>query len=176
MLIAKHKIGNHRKGFGILEVMIASMILVTVVGAVVAMGSASVRGGLTASDKTTAYNLAQECLEKARSVRDGNWVDQNIPTATEWNTNLTTANLSMLSECKTTSVGTPQVEYTRGVVVTNVPWFDPTSGDPPQYGVPLQDIPEDMVQQITVTVSWLGENSNQSLTGSTYLTDWKMIN
>lgn len=164
---------NYRQGFGILEVVIASMILVTVVGAVVAMGSASVRGGITASDKTTAYNLVQECLEKARQVRDTAWVDTDPSTV--WDSKIKETELSVLSECDDLTVGKPEVAYTRNVTVGPVAWYAPGE-TPPTYGISAANKVPDNVVKVTATVKWIGENGEKQISGSTYLSDWKGIN
>ena len=164
---------KYQKGFGILEVMISSMILVTVVGAVVALGSASVRGGLSASDKTTAYNLVQECLETARAVRDTAWIDGD--SATDWNSSFV-SNLGTSICPAEVIIGTPEVKYTRTITTEEVSWYGGTTG--PKYGVITSPIfiPKNKTRKISVEVKWMGESGERKLIGSTYLTDWKAIN
>lgn len=75
-------ISSRKKGFGILEVLLASVIIIIILGALVFL----VRGIL---NKTTYYQerlqatmLAQDGIEKVRQIRDTNYIDANP--ATEW--------------------------------------------------------------------------------------------
>ena len=168
---------HSQKGFGVLEVVIACMILVTVVGAVVALGNASVKGSVTASDKTVAYNLVQECLEAVRAERNTAWLDS---TSAKWynkflsNPSTNTVNPSLTGgKCSSSvSVGTPAVSYSRSIRVDNVSWY---SASP----TPITDTSgtaPDRIRKVSVSISWIAENgSTKTVRGSTYLTDWKAI-
>ena len=63
------------KGFGILETLLASGVLITVVSAVVGLGAAAVRAGQQAADRQIAYHLANEAIETLRQTRDSRWID-----------------------------------------------------------------------------------------------------
>lgn len=170
------KVKRAQKGFGIVEVLIASMILVTVVGAVVALGSASVRGGLNAADKTVAYNLVQECLETVRGERNTAWTDG---VANEWTAGMINPSddkvLAVLKEsegCKSKigeeGIGTPKVSFTRELEIASVPWYT--------AAVPFQNSnPGKIIKKVTVKVTWTSEYGEKSIQGSTYLSDWKPI-
>ena len=72
-----------KQGFGILETLLASGVLITVVSAVVGLGSAAVRAGQGAADRQIAYHLANEAVEIMRQTRDSRWIDGNGQTT--WN-------------------------------------------------------------------------------------------
>lgn len=177
-----------RQGFGLLEVVISSVILVTIVGAVVALGAASVRGGLTASDKTTAYNLVQEGLEKVRALKDKSETDgvnnswdhylvSGFSKITDSTFQLTALSGTTDSTYKKgleqtapnmgsgekVSVGTPTVDYYRFIKIEN--W----------YGV-AETPPRSTGKKVTCYVVWYSESGIKEIKGSTYLTDWKQIN
>ncbi len=63
------------RGFGILETLLASGVLITVVSAVVGLGSAALRAGQGAADRQIAYHLANEAVEIMRQTRDSRWID-----------------------------------------------------------------------------------------------------
>lgn len=70
------------KGFGLIEVLIASTIIVMTISSLTFVA----RGALTSTDRTQdriqAANLAAEGIEIVRTIRDTNWIDQNP--ATGW--------------------------------------------------------------------------------------------
>ncbi|MDO8443913.1 MAG: prepilin-type N-terminal cleavage/methylation domain-containing protein [bacterium] len=70
------------KGFGLIEVLIASTIIVMSISSLTFVA----RGALTSTDRTQdriqAVNLAAEGIEIVRSIRDTNWIDQTP--ATGW--------------------------------------------------------------------------------------------
>ncbi len=180
-----------RQGFGLLEVVISSVILVTIVGAVVALGAASVRGGLTASDKTMAYNLVQEGLEKVRALRDKSETDG---VNNSWDAYLTLtptgthfAKISETSDLQLVSL--PNVtddEYKKPLDSNGE---DMEDGEKVSVGTPTVDYYrfikiEDWYdsttrpagKKVTCYVVWYSESGIKEIKGSTYLTDWKQIN
>lgn len=170
----------YQKGFGLLEVVVSSMILVLVVGAVVALGMASVRGSSTASDKTAAYNLVQECLETIRAQRNTAWLD----TSENWydhflidtRTNIIdSSNFQISNKCgNVNSGGTQPVDYSRSISVSDVDWYGLANAPTYNNGTV---IPQDKIKKVTVTVRWMADNgTNRTITGSTYLSDWKTLN
>ena len=64
------------RGFGLVEVLVASAILALVVGGSIALMRSSLRRTVLAADRTVAMNLAQEAIEAIRSARDTTYTDQ----------------------------------------------------------------------------------------------------
>ncbi len=71
------------KGFGIIEVLISSSIIISVLGGLVYAGRMTYQNTLYLQDKSQAIALAQEGLEIVRQIRDTNWVDNSADT--HWN-------------------------------------------------------------------------------------------
>ncbi len=75
---------KYKKGFGIIEVLIASVVIVLIIGAVTSAGMSSLRSSTRLQRRGQAAYLAQEGLEAVRQIRDTNWVDGN--NLTNWAT------------------------------------------------------------------------------------------
>ena len=73
---------SKEKAFGIIEVLIGSMLIVAVLVAIVGIGKMSLNAAEGNRQRIKATFLAQDALEKVRLMRDTNWID-GIP-ATEW--------------------------------------------------------------------------------------------
>jgi type II secretory pathway pseudopilin PulG len=71
-MIYREKIKN---GFGIVEVLIASVIMMIVIFALTAAGRSALRGTIYLHERAQAMYLAQEGIEQVRQVRDSNWLD-----------------------------------------------------------------------------------------------------
>lgn len=177
---------RNKNGFGILEVLIAAMILVVVVGAAVALGHASLRSSALAAEKTTAYNLAQEGIELVRKIRDNSWVDDN--TSTGWSNGLKVNNseygeYQLISapvwhlesvtrgEFEKIKIGEPSIEYTRKVKIDNVNWY--TAANLGLDSATFPNDPNKVIKKVTVIISWDSITGSRDLTAQTYLTDWK---
>lgn len=77
-------ISKREKGFGILEVLIAVVIIVTILGALVFIGRSALNNSIHAQERAQAIYLASEAIEDIRKTRDANWIDKNE--ATTWKT------------------------------------------------------------------------------------------
>jgi type II secretory pathway pseudopilin PulG len=65
---------RHHKGFGLLEVLLATTIFMVVIGSMVTLNQMAVRNAVLANHRTQAYNLAEDALETVRQMRDTNWI------------------------------------------------------------------------------------------------------
>lgn len=72
------------KGFGIVEVLIASTVIVIILFALTSAGKNALAGSTGTQQRAQALNLAQEGVELVRQIRDTNWIDGN--NATDWDT------------------------------------------------------------------------------------------
>jgi len=77
---------SKKKGFGLLEVVIAAGIISIFAGGVVLLSVASLRSSVINKHRTQAAALAQEAIEGIRVIRDSAWIDQD--STTEWDTNI----------------------------------------------------------------------------------------
>ncbi len=182
---------TNKNGFGILEVLIASMILIVVVGSAVALGHASLRSSALAAEKTAAYNLAQEGIEQVRNIRDTAWVDQQSDTdwssglnvngvqagqykldkiSTGWHLINVAANATD-NDFEQLNIGEPAITFTRKVFIEKVNWYtgDNIGIDP----VKFPGDPDKVIKKVKVVISWISVTGDRDLTTETYLTDWK---
>ncbi len=72
-----------QRGFGLLEVVLASGVLAMVVGAAVGLVRSSLRRTVIGLERTVAMNLAQEPIEQLRSARDSVHIDGRVNTWTD---------------------------------------------------------------------------------------------
>lgn len=64
-----------KKGFGLLEVMISSVIIIMILVALVFIGRSALNNNQYLSQRSQAIYLAQEGIEMVRQIRDTNWTD-----------------------------------------------------------------------------------------------------
>jgi hypothetical protein len=76
------------KGQTLLEVIIASGIIVASVLTVITLGIVTVRGGRTSEFRVVAANLAREGIEYFRNVRDSNWLKIDSTSTGNWDDGL----------------------------------------------------------------------------------------
>ena len=80
-MIKQHK--KYNRGFGLLEVLVSSSIIIMILSSVVFIGRQAIVNSTYLQQRAQAIYLAQEGLEQVREMRDTNWNDQN--SETEWN-------------------------------------------------------------------------------------------
>ncbi|MCL5795361.1 MAG: hypothetical protein M1338_03305, partial [Patescibacteria group bacterium] len=71
-----------RKGFGIIEVVVAVSIMIIIVSGAAILEKNAIRNSVIASERTQAYNLAREGIEAVRAIRDTSWING---TGANWN-------------------------------------------------------------------------------------------
>jgi Tfp pilus assembly protein PilV len=70
------------KGFGILEVLISSAIIIVVLGTLVFIAQSSLSNASYMQERAQAVSLAAEAIETVRQNRDSNYIDE--ANATQW--------------------------------------------------------------------------------------------
>lgn len=75
---------KRKKGFGLLEVLVSSTIIIIVIGTVVSIGSASMKNNEYLQQRAQAIYIAQLGIERVRFMRDSNWIDGRSDT--NWKT------------------------------------------------------------------------------------------
>lgn len=83
------------KGFGILEVLISSAIIIVVLGTLVFIAQSSLMNAAYMQERAQAVSLAAEAIETIRQNRDSNYIDQN--SETQWNTVGTLSNADVFN-------------------------------------------------------------------------------
>lgn len=109
-----------KKGFGILEVMVAAMIIITILAALVFISHAAINNSVYTQQRAQATYLAQEGIETVRQIRDTNWIDSN--SATQWDTLIwdgTKANLLKVDTTRSYNIALSGSKY--GLEVINLP-------------------------------------------------------
>lgn len=74
---------NHKKGFGLLEVLLAGLIIIIMLSALVVVARAAISNSLYLQQRSQATFLAQEGMEIVRQIRDTNYIDGSNNTT--WN-------------------------------------------------------------------------------------------
>lgn len=177
----------NKKGFGLIEVLVASAILALVVGGAITLMRTSLRRTVLAADRTVAMNLAQEAVEAVRSGRDTTYTDQIVnswvanmggdsPGSTSYKLDLSQLNgqgsvYSLVSGSEVITLN--QVDFKREIFV------DIPSGFTANAGIKLNGSTvsdRQVIRRIRVLVSW-GDLNNPSpleqVEAITYLTDWR---
>ena len=165
------------RGFGLLEVVLATGIVALVLGAVLSVLSVSARRADLAARRVTAMYLAGESLEQARALRDsaaqddrnahwtgvlpvqesGRFERRQDGTGFHWLFTASPAEEITLAD---------GVTYKRTVMVAALPQV---FGD--QIGLPADNLSQ-IGRHIDVRVTW-GTSVGESVRASTYLTDWR---
>lgn len=141
---------KHQKGFGLVEVIVSIAIFTLVMVGVQQLGRVALYNYETSKNRTIAYNVIQESFEKMRNQRD-----TNAQSAASWSSGITDGGILTQMEA------TPVVGLTNGAIrfVVRTPVSGAMNGQ--------------NALAISATVSWQDRRGPQSLTATTYLTDWK---
>ncbi len=81
------KITNSQQGFGIIEVLVASLMLAALLGAGVILAKTSINRLNFSQKKLIAYNLANQALEEVVAIRDRAYTDGDANTNLEGSAN-----------------------------------------------------------------------------------------
>lgn len=166
------------RGFGLLEVVIASGILAIVVGAAVGLVRSSLRRTVIGLERTVAMNLAQESIEQLRSARDSIHTDGIV---NEWTSGWGDVSCEAASNCapfrvsfvagrwQVSQTGAEEIEvdgqtYRREVYIS-VP-----TGYAANVGLG-QSADVDLARKVHVIVRWDG--NAQAVESATFLTNWR---
>lgn len=179
-----------QKGFGVLEVLVASTIIITILGGLVTIGTMAIGTNEKIAQKAEATFLAQEGIEMVRQIRDTNWVDESAKN-TNWDSLVLNSSGNKVRPDYTTAYYLSQdcfdresgcilqtaikddksrdvygnITYARTVrfeEVTDLAQDADTNSD-------LSKTPANLLK-VTVTVAWL---TNQSVSVSELLTNWR---
>lgn len=190
------------RGFGLVEVLVASAILALVVGGSIALMRSSLRRTVLAADRTVAMNLAQEAIEAIRSARDTTYTDQinnlwqvNIggdnPDLTSYKLELrrlSGSSLGSLCLSSASSIGSgcayglfpgPENISLNNTEFEREIFIEVPSGYTSNAGINIngsQVSDSQVIRKVTVKVRW-GDLNNPSpleqVEAITYLTDWR---
>jgi prepilin-type N-terminal cleavage/methylation domain-containing protein len=88
MKIIKEKSNRSKKGFTLVEVLVAILLLFIVISASTALVTKALSSTQSTKSKFIASYLAQEGLELVRNIRDSNWVESQTDPAIPWDEEL----------------------------------------------------------------------------------------
>lgn len=164
-----YDLGFKNRGFGLLEVLVAGFIIVTVLSAATFLGNLAIRNSISGANRTVAQSLAQEAMEGARQYRGGN----SLPAGNNYYCTGSTTNLSGTQTCSgglTTDgyalvssslsgvkVAQNRIEFTR---IIRIAEEYPPDVDPDSRGA---------YRKVTVQVKWTDVNGAQSVEDISFL-------
>ncbi len=174
-----------KNGFGLLEVLISSAILILVSGAVISLNNISVKNTVVASERTQAYNLAREWKEQLKQIRDTYVNDENSttcfsislagsPCSNEIPNDGTYIINSLTNTINANSAGEDvaldNIVFTRAITFKNPPDVLPSLTDA-NPNISLSD----QVREADIIVSWTEYGKPWSITVPVLLTNWAAI-
>ena len=168
---------NFKKGFTLVETMVAISILMLGILGPLSIASTGLRNSLFAKDQVTAYYLAQEGIEYVRYVRDANYLDDKKPWLNGLN-NCTEqygctvdteewfkTNASVTYKCTSTDCGTDALLYK----INSNQHYTHQSGSgntatPFTRIIKVENTPTDKEIKVTSTVTWQTGAGQKSFT------------
>lgn len=174
-----------QNGFGIIEVLIASSIMMVVIFAMTATGRSALRGTTYLHERAQATYLAQEAIEQTRQVRDSYWLDDSNVTNFEEFTNYavdsskkwitfydpTSSTFKIIaSDASNNSINIDNLIFTRTLSFAPV-----TNGDTimPADGSFSNEARAQNAVKVTVNVEWQSSGQTKSISMSEILTNWR---
>jgi len=175
-----------KEAFGIIEVLIASAIIIVILAALTMTGRATLNSSSYLQERTQALYLAQEGIESVRQMRDTAWIDTDVNT--NWGT---IANLSgdyavIYSQTISGFVATGSANTGKNLTVdgtqfTRLLTFSSVGGlipnDTSQSGGSVYastGVAPPNAKKVTATVTWSSvTGGDKSISVSEVLTNWR---
>jgi len=159
---------KNKKGFTLVEVLVALFILFTVISATTALVNSALGTIQNSKAKFVASGLAQEGMEIVRNIRDSNWLkyDQGVL----WNQGLSDGDweADYLSEGLASYFGTG-----RFLKMDSNGFYNYTNGTATKFNrkINIQNLSANQIRVIVV-ISWQEKNKDYSLTTAEDLYNW----
>ncbi|MEK7143092.1 MAG: prepilin-type N-terminal cleavage/methylation domain-containing protein [Patescibacteria group bacterium] len=153
------------RGFTLIEVLLAAMILVVAIGAGVAVEKGSIKSGVLTRHRTQAVGLAQEGQNLVRSIRDSSilssdpniWVnlggDNPSSPSYKLQEDIINHKWSLVDGNEQITFPANDMVFTRDIIVARIP------------------PPENLTRKITVKIGWTDYGKIQTLEQVSYLTN-----
>lgn len=154
------------KGFTIVEIIIISGIIALALASILQLENMSLRSRQAAEAKTQAVFYLEEGYEVLRALRDGGW-DANIASLgydTEYYLVLIDGNWQVTNEAPPPLGG----KFVRTAVFS--PVYRDEQGDITDSG----GTPDGNTRKAAIKVEWSEHGAVQNISGSTYLTNWRI--
>lgn len=159
------------KGFTLLEMIIATFILVIAVVGLYSLFSQIIVATSIVSSRLTAAYLAQEGIEIIRNIRDTNWLNN-----TNWDNELTSCSFGCEADYRTGTVNETTVlrAYENAYLNVDVDGFYSysTSGSPTKFKRKITVTPIGDVLKISVSIEWEDRGKTYNFTTEENLYNW----
>jgi len=153
---------SKQSGFGLVEVLVSISLLTLVVVTFNQLSLFAFRNWENAQNKSIAYNLIQSTIEDLHNIRSENL--NNSDNVIIWSSG-TLSSTGATPSTTTSKQTVNNKEYTITTTVVNIDTqLNGANG--------IVDL-TDSKKKVSVKVDWSERNGPKSLTGVTYLTDWK---
>lgn len=166
------------RGFTILEIIIATFILVTAIIASYSAFSGIITATSVISSRLTASYLTQEGIEIIRNIRDTNWL--NNPTdPTKWNIGLTSCSSGCEADYTTgtaASETTPLRSYSENPLnIDAYNFYSYFTGPATKFKRKITVAPDPNnadILQVSVLIEWEDRGKSYNFTAEEYLYNW----
>jgi len=180
---------KYKKGFGILEVLVSSVIIITILSLLVFIGRSALANSLYAQQKAQVIYLAQEGIEQVRQIRDTNWIDGDNTTQFDsvvWNSakndlqqlvdgeyvfyyNSTLKRYGLTANASGESISIDGQAYTRKIILSSI-----SSSSTILPGSGVNNINKsDQSFKATIRVTWDINGQAKNIEASEILTNWR---
>lgn len=173
-----------QNGFGIIEVLIASSIMMVVIFAMTATGRSALRGTTYLHERAQATYLAQEAIEQTRQVRDSYWLDDSNVTNFEEFTNYAVDSSKKWITFYDPTPSTFRIkeadDSNSNINIDNLVFNRTLSFAPvtdgnimPANGSFSNEARAQNAVKVTVNVSWQSSGQTKNISMSEILTNWR---
>jgi prepilin-type N-terminal cleavage/methylation domain-containing protein len=160
-----------KKGFTVIEVMVALFIIVTGIVGISGLLSQTVASSSLVSSKLIAGYLAQEGIEIVRNIRDSNWLEQRSEPAIFWDQGIPVGNWE--ADYQSISLSSPFAGSGSYLKIGNSNGlYSYSAGQTTKFKRKITINKDTDVIMITVTVFWDEKRKNQSFVVKENLYNW----
>lgn len=187
-----------RKAFGLIETLLACMVLILIIGAIVVLNVIVTRNIRFSKQRASAYYLAQEGIETARQIRDSNAIDgdektnwdtliidgNNLKSATVFdNQNYVVSQKQIAGQDFIRPFLVPSVDgekitleagdFSSGIEFSRKIKFTKSGINSPDIQKDGESVVDQNSLRIICSVDWMNNNQPQTIEISEVLTNWK---
>lgn len=157
---------KQKRGFTLLETIIAAFILVVGIGGAFSSISQTIAAASLVKDKFIASYLAQEGIEIVKNIRDGNWLE-----GANWNDGLAPGDWEADYTSQTLSIYTPPGRPLR--IDNTTGFYNYTSGTPTKFRrrIQIESLDPDRIK-VTVEIAWQERGRTQRFRVVSQITNW----
>lgn len=161
---------KQKKGFSLLEVIIAIFIVTVGITGAVNLMSYSIASVAVGKSKIIASHLSQEGLEIVRNIRDSNWLRQRVNSSLNWNDGLRAGDWRV----QYNSVSLMPLTDNPVLKINNSGFYQYDSGSdtPFRRKITITDISTDEIKVVS-EVSWNQRGRSFSVSAEVRLFNWK---